>query len=204
MEDKIIISVNKTTGEVNVEGELHSLSKNEVLLLELLNSNPGVIYSAEDISIACWPGRVVSASSVPVAVKRVRDFLKKTQLKSRIITHKGAGYSFLLEDNIEIIFGEMDLDKSVNPVRNEVTTTSSYNSLAIIVISLSVCFFSWFFYSALEWDEISVRYGNNNKQVISSANSDDIDMSSLKAGESIYIDQSNHSVICNEKDCLAP
>ncbi|EAQ2736416.1 hypothetical protein E4H57_23030 [Salmonella enterica] len=204
VEDKVIISANKANGEINVGGELYSLSKNEVLLLELLNSTPGVVYSADDISIACWPGRVVSASSVPVAVKRVRDFLKKAQLKSRIITHKGVGYSFLMDDNIEIIFRDIELVKNDNLVQKDTISTSKYNYLIRVFIALFVCFFVWLFFFTLEWDDISVQNGADNKQIISSTDNDKVDVNSLKSGECLFIDQSNYSVVCTDEGCFVP
>ncbi|EDJ7341981.1 helix-turn-helix domain-containing protein [Salmonella enterica] len=170
----------------------------------LPNSTPGVVYSADDISIACWPGRVVSASSVPVAVKRVRDFLKKAQLKSRIITHKGVGYSFLMDDNIEIIFRDIELVKNDNLVQKDTISTSKYNYLIRVFIAFFVCFFVWLFFFTLEWDDISVQNGADNKQIISSTDNDKVDVNSLKSGECLFIDQSNYSVVCTDEGCFVP
>ena len=77
-----------------INGEEQALSASEVALLYLLYSNPNVIFGSDDIIQKCWPDRIVSAGSVPVSIKHIRDTLKKITEKQVIMTHKGKGYSF--------------------------------------------------------------------------------------------------------------
>ncbi|EGC4270882.1 hypothetical protein JNC30_004663 [Salmonella enterica] len=198
------IEINKTNCILlSKEGE-YALSKNEVLLLELFYTNPNEIFSNDEISTACWPGRVVSQSSVPVAIKRVRDLLKKTNLRSKIITHKGEGYSFSLEDSVKIRFIESEYCDN-----NSLPHTKSDN---IISVKFIVCIFALFsmclcmFLSNLEWNEVSVKYSEHKKiKIITNViDKDGEDFTKYNKGDSVFIDRTNHSVICNEMGCWIP
>lgn len=198
------IEINKTNGILLTKEGEYALSKNEVLLLELFYTNPNEIFSNDEISVACWPGRVVSQSSVPVAIKRVRDLLKKTNLKSKIITHKGEGYSFSLEDSAKIRFIESECCDN-----DSLPHTQSDN---IISVKFIVCIFALFsmclcmFLSNLEWDEVSVKYSEQKKiKIITNAVDDEReDFNKYNKGDSVFIDRTNHSIICNEMGCRIP
>ncbi|EBQ8600492.1 hypothetical protein I6P91_004017 [Salmonella enterica] len=69
---------------------LYYLSKNEMALLAVLYSNPDIIFSAGELREKCWPGRVVSYNSVPVAIKHIRIDV--------VLTIKGEGYQFCRSD----------------------------------------------------------------------------------------------------------
>ncbi|EIA0326220.1 winged helix-turn-helix domain-containing protein, partial [Escherichia coli] len=90
------------------------LSKNEVLLIEYLYKNKGTIISHDELVCHCWPGRMVSASSLPVAIKHIRDIFKKLSSKEVIKTYKGEGYAFLLDIEITITESLDELSASVD------------------------------------------------------------------------------------------
>lgn len=107
------LKVDKNNGTLSFgQGLTFSLSKNECLILELLHSNQGSIICSEHISKTCWPGRVVSPVSVPVAIKHIRDVLKQCFKKQLITTHKGEGYSFTKANDIIISFGDNDVNST--------------------------------------------------------------------------------------------
>ncbi|HAK3505546.1 TPA: hypothetical protein H1R48_004403 [Salmonella enterica] len=78
-----------------IDGESNPLSKNECSLIKYLYERQGILISRDELTQQCWPGRIVSATSLPVAIKHIRDVLKKTKKEEIIKTHKGEGYSFL-------------------------------------------------------------------------------------------------------------
>ncbi|TBL61981.1 winged helix-turn-helix domain-containing protein [Hafnia paralvei] len=111
------------------------LSKNECLVLELLYNNSGDIVSSDTISKTCWPGRIVSPVSVPVAIKHVRDVLKKCSPSSLIKTYKGEGYSF--------VKGEMVINfchENTLPISSEHTLNSDITPLFFSKKTMGVVF----------------------------------------------------------------
>lgn len=96
------VFLDKSNNKVTINDELHALSKNEVLLLEHLYNHAGEVIPRDSLLSICWPERVVSPGSLPVAIKRVRDVLRKALSNEIIITHKNAGYS-LQPNCIELI-----------------------------------------------------------------------------------------------------
>lgn len=197
---KFIIA-HKTTGEIYLDNaKKMSLSKNEVLLFELFYNNPGIIFSADDISVKCWPGRIVSPSSVPVSIKRVRDMLKKLDLSSKIITHKGIGYSYYCNDNINATFSEglVDID-----ISTEMSAAGSHRNGLLLLIAF-IILASCFLFSSLEWNEITSRFNKDKKALIisNSSNESVVNINTLNPGDVIFIDKSNHSILCNEDGCL--
>lgn len=85
-----------------INNEAHALSKNEVLLLEFLYLRAGAVIPRDELISSCWPDRVVSAVSLPVAIKHIRDVLRKATSNEVIKTHKSVGYSFQ-KDSLELV-----------------------------------------------------------------------------------------------------
>ncbi|EEJ2306408.1 hypothetical protein YI53_004568 [Salmonella enterica subsp. enterica] len=109
---KTMVTVNKDTNTVYIDGERYALSTSEIMLLEFLYSNPGVIFPANEISKKCWPGRVVSYASVPVAIKHIRDvFSANNGWRGIIQTKKGEGYKFC-ENGFVINFVNCEYSKN--------------------------------------------------------------------------------------------
>ncbi|MCW6638799.1 winged helix-turn-helix domain-containing protein, partial [Yersinia ruckeri] len=104
---KNTIRVDKENGILRSGDLIFSLSKNECLMLELLYENSDSVISIENIIKGSWLGKVVSPISVPVAIKHIRDILKKCIATQVIVTHKGVGYSFI-KSEIKIIFSHVD------------------------------------------------------------------------------------------------
>lgn len=138
-------TVNKDTNIVYIDGEYYVLSKNEIMLLEFLYSNPGVIFSANEISKKCWPGRIVSCASVPVAIKHIRDvFNINNNRESIILTKKGEGYKFC---ESEFIINFVDNEISMNIQKNSESTISEniifYCGLFIIPVIVFILYFQF-------------------------------------------------------------
>ncbi|EHI7423328.1 winged helix-turn-helix transcriptional regulator [Salmonella enterica] len=96
---EIRIKINKKNNMVFIRDRFYFLSKNETTLLELLYNNPDVVFSVRELSDKCWPGKVVSYNSVPVAIKHIRDIFKINSGCADIIqTRKGEGYQFCGND----------------------------------------------------------------------------------------------------------
>lgn len=88
------VTIEKELCLVYIGDEKYSLSKNEILIIELLYSNPERVLSVAEISKQCWPGRIVSNASVPVSIKHIRDVFKEHFACNIILTVKGVGYRF--------------------------------------------------------------------------------------------------------------
>lgn len=99
------IRVDTLKNLIIIKGEPNLLSKNECLLIRYFYERQGITISRDELIQQCWPGRVVSPTSLPVAIKHIRDILKKAGYNEVIKTHKGEGYS-LLPGILEIDFIE--------------------------------------------------------------------------------------------------
>ncbi|EDT6631064.1 hypothetical protein [Salmonella sp. 32020501-2019-00050] len=87
---KTMVTVNKDTNTVYIDGERYALSTSEIMSLEFWHSNPGVIPPRQRNKKKCWTGRGVSYTSVPVAIKHIRDvFSANNGWRGIILTKKG-------------------------------------------------------------------------------------------------------------------
>lgn len=77
---------------ITIDECYYSLSLNELLIIYVL-ANDNKIFTHSEILEKCWPGKIVSQGSLPVAIKHIRDVFKKHTHEDIIITHKGKGYS---------------------------------------------------------------------------------------------------------------
>ncbi|WP_174847012.1 winged helix-turn-helix domain-containing protein [Yersinia artesiana] len=96
------VVLDKLKNVLMINNEAHALSKNEVLLLEFLYLRAGAVIPRDELISSCWPDRVVSAVSLPVAIKHIRDVLRKATSNEVIKTHKSVGYSFQ-KDSLELV-----------------------------------------------------------------------------------------------------
>ncbi|EGB2280623.1 hypothetical protein ID360_004159 [Salmonella enterica] len=101
------IKINKKNNKVCMGDRLYFLSKNEIALLELLYNHPAVFFSVRELSDKCWPGRVVSYNSVPVAIKHIRDTFKTNSGCTDIIMTKKGGDIDFAEMNLLLILKMM-------------------------------------------------------------------------------------------------
>ncbi|EJY2831547.1 winged helix-turn-helix domain-containing protein, partial [Salmonella enterica] len=135
------IRVDTLKNLIIIKGEPNLLSKNECLLIRYFYERQGITISRDELIQQCWPGRVVSPTSLPVAIKHIRDILKKAGYNEVIKTHKGEGYS-LLPGILEIDFIEggaenkpEDFCKTRKNTRN---LLYSRQALSFITIGLSM------------------------------------------------------------------
>lgn len=176
------------------------LSKNEVLLIEYLYKNKGSIISHDELVCHCWPGRMVSASSLPVAIKHIRDMFKKLSSKEVIKTYKGEGYAFLLD--IEITITE-SLDELPAPVDKQTGAPHANNikipayryflcGIYILIIAFSVFLF---LYNASD-----IRTRKINETDIFSNFDFDTPLPE-KGMTSIFLEQGGKGIFCDKYSC---
>lgn len=182
-------------GTLYINEEEQALSASEVTLLYLLYSNPNVIFGNGDIIKKCWSDRIVSAGSVPVSIKHIRDTLKKITEKQVIVTHKGKGYSF---DNIG---GYINIEMCDTPQRTvglEFESKFSVKKTKTLCISV---FFAITMVGLLDWLSNTFILVDNGLNV----SSEYLGMSKYKKnanGEIVFHDANGKVIRCNNMECL--
>ncbi|KAB0587204.1 MULTISPECIES: winged helix-turn-helix domain-containing protein [Edwardsiella] len=178
-----------------INEEEQALSASEVALLYLLYSNPNVIFGSDDIIKKCWPDRIVSAGSVPVSIKHIRDTLKKITEKQVIITHKGKGYSF---DNIA---GYISIDMcDINQGAISLASDSKFSVTKIKTLFV-IAVGAIFIVGLLDWLSNTFIIVDNDLDV----SSGHLEMSKYKKssnGEVIFHDANGKVIRCNNATCL--
>ncbi|HEN3481057.1 TPA: winged helix-turn-helix domain-containing protein [Yersinia enterocolitica] len=120
------VVLDKLKNVLMINNEAHALSKNEVLLLEHLYLHSGEVIPRDDLITTCWPDRVVSPVSLPVAIKHIRDVLRKATQNEVIKTHKSVGYSFQ-QDSLELAINSAVYEQQINKaeIRQETPVENS-------------------------------------------------------------------------------
>ncbi|MDH3652572.1 MAG: response regulator transcription factor [Saprospiraceae bacterium] len=84
-----VLTIDPTKFEVRLDGELIDLAKKEFLILELLMSTPGKVFSRQEIFRKIWGSDViVGVRTIDVHVRRIREKIGEHYIK----TLKGVGY----------------------------------------------------------------------------------------------------------------
>ena len=88
------LSVNKDNHKVTIDGEEIKLTPIEFDILYLLASNPGKVFSTDEIFERVWNEKVYEANNtVMVHIRRLRGKMKEDQRQDKIITTVwGVGY----------------------------------------------------------------------------------------------------------------
>ena len=76
-----------------------TLSRSECLLLKHLMDNCSQTLCREFLLTHCWPGRIVTSSSLNVAIKNVRSALKEVGSDCKVITVQKEGYCFVAPES---------------------------------------------------------------------------------------------------------
>ena len=87
-EDKIIANnmvLDKNTKELLVDGEIKLLTNIEYKIMELLMSNRGKVFSAEEIYEKVWQEPCYSKDTVMVHIKRIRSKIEKDRKNPKYI-----------------------------------------------------------------------------------------------------------------------
>lgn len=90
IDGKIISSKTKVVLDAKTGLMQTIISRAQRNIINVLYNNAGIIFSKKDIKEIGWPGRVVSNSSVVVAISEIRNVIGN----HRIITISGEGYLF--------------------------------------------------------------------------------------------------------------
>ncbi len=200
----VILDVLRNT--MIIDGEPNPLSKNECFLIKYLYEKQGTLISRDELIQHCWPGRVVSAASLPVAIKHVRDILKKIKNEEVIKTHKGEGYSFLpgiVEIKIITPHSEDKTVRTKKSVKIKMHKAPIQNTLTAFRIGVNL-----FFWGVLSF-VVYTRYTNNIKQwhtkngslIISTSETTREIKDTFPEGDSVFIDDMDSTLICNKLTC---
>jgi DNA-binding winged helix-turn-helix (wHTH) protein len=92
--DTLTQTVTRTSDQQSIK-----LSKSEVLIVALLASNHGITICREHLLKCCWPGKVVTHSSLTVAIKNIRNAFAIIGEDNIIVTEPKKGYSIRLQEN---------------------------------------------------------------------------------------------------------
>lgn len=93
LDDSGVELINNTLTDSNFNKRV-SLSPSESLILEQLVKNSPKAVGRDFLLEHCWPGRVVTGSSLNVAVKNIRTALNSIGCDCKILTVQKEGYSF--------------------------------------------------------------------------------------------------------------
>ncbi|EFN9614277.1 hypothetical protein D3G46_23870 [Escherichia coli] len=189
-----------------IDDESNPLSKNECFIIKHLYERQGTTISRDELTQHCWPGKVVSATSLPVAIKHIRDVLKKIKNEEIIKTHKGEGYSFLpgvIEMKIIDSHPEEKLANTKNTVKTRHQKLQIQKVLTAITIGISM-----FFWGAISFvtyakysNNIKHRYTKSGSLIISTSETTSELTDDLHEGESIFIDDMESTLICDKLTC---
>ncbi len=181
-----------------------------MLILEYLYNNAGKTVSREDLLSKCWPDRIVSPVSLPVAIKHIRDIFKQITDCEVIITHKSIGYSFCNE-NINITIKEeyppssnaTDYDKNSPKTSKRIATFINkyrgwYGDILIYALVLLLL-------KALLGDDNIVTITNKETQhkLITNASISIEKVNDLFSNHDdiIFFDDASGLIKCNDKGC---
>lgn len=120
-------------------GTACSLARKELLLIEMLLAANGELVGRESLLESCWEGKIVTGSSLNVAIRNIRLALTKCGSSMRIITVPRQGYAIVISDEKE------NTDFEVIPLSN---ISKKYNSKMVeccfIITALIIfCFFTY-------------------------------------------------------------
>lgn len=198
------IRVDTLKNLIIIKGEPNLLSKNECLLIRYFYERQGITISRDELIQQCWPGRVVSPTSLPVAIKHIRDILKKAGYNEVIKTHKGEGYS-LLPGILEIDFIEGGAENKPEDFckRRKNTRNLLYSRQALSFITIGLSMFSGVFLGlTICTNNIKHWRTDNGALIISSSKmtSQVAEYTSYQEG-SVFIDDMGSALICNKFKC---
>ena len=90
------VTIDPTRRRVTRDGDVVSLTPQEFSLLYLLASNPGIVFSRDELLTRIWyNGVFVTDRGVDTLVKRLRQKIETDPSRpTRIITVRGTGYKF--------------------------------------------------------------------------------------------------------------
>ncbi len=92
------VEIDRTKHEVKVGGRPVGLRPKEFKLLVTLASNPGVLFSREQLGEIIWDSNFVGSSrTIDVHIRRLREKIEKASTFKFIKTAHGLGYRFELE-----------------------------------------------------------------------------------------------------------
>lgn len=198
----VVVSVNKSINSIIINGSEYQLSKSEITLLELLYNNPNSVFSAFEIARICWLGRVVSNSSIPVAVKHIRDVFRNNAGRDIILTKKGEGYQFYGSD-IKIIFLDIPSPVQIEAQHNSLLQNKNDDGV-IKKLHLNFLIFIMIFFIFLILYKHSYEYIKYSKidgvvHISNGSISSKVNKYNLKKNDSIFIDR-DYVITCHTDD----
>ncbi|MCX2761134.1 helix-turn-helix domain-containing protein [Vibrio sp. Sgm 22] len=102
-----------------------NLNEVEVKILSILMRNSGNVVTRSELIENSWGGRVVTGSSLNVAIKKIRDASKNTPLEGKIVTLPKKGYMFTKDDYTQSISDTTIVDCNIDISSNTINEISS-------------------------------------------------------------------------------
>ncbi|CDT38695.1 winged helix-turn-helix domain-containing protein [Vibrio coralliirubri] len=99
-----------------------NLNEVEVKILSILMRNSGNVVARSELIENSWGGRVVTGSSLNVAIKKIRDASKNTPLEGKIVTLPKKGYMFTKDDYTKSISDTTIVDRNIDISSNNISS----------------------------------------------------------------------------------
>ncbi|CDT92743.1 hypothetical protein VCR12J2_250001 [Vibrio coralliirubri] len=84
--------------------------------------NSGNVVARSELIENSWGGRVVTGSSLNVAIKKIRDASKNTPLEGKIVTLPKKGYMFTKDDYTKSISDTTIVDRNIDISSNNISS----------------------------------------------------------------------------------
>lgn len=112
------------------DNESVKLSRSESLIICMLAGKPNVAVSRDELLEACWTGKVVTNSSLTVAIKHIRSAFLELGAEDVIVTEPKKGYLIRLHAAENIAQEAEDNPPATGEVINDEHTENGNNSVS--------------------------------------------------------------------------
>ncbi|TDR71492.1 winged helix-turn-helix domain-containing protein [Photobacterium lutimaris] len=122
------------------DNESVKLSRSESLIVCMLAEKPNVAVSRDALLEGCWTGKVVTNSSLTVAIKHIRSAFLELGAEDVIVTEPKKGYLIRLHATENIALEAEDKPPATGETVNEAHTESVNNSVLTEIKQTNVNF----------------------------------------------------------------
>ncbi|OIN29059.1 transcriptional regulator [Vibrio barjaei] len=107
-----------------------TLSLSECLILKHLMNNGSQTLGRDYLLTHCWPGRVVTNSSLNVAIKNIRNALLEVDSCCKVITVQKEGYCLVVPEqgDVQVVGFDASIDENRSTVKSDQPKLDAVNS----------------------------------------------------------------------------
>ncbi|MCG9788432.1 winged helix-turn-helix domain-containing protein [Vibrio mediterranei] len=107
-----------------------TLSWSECLILKHLMNNGLQTLGREYLLTHCWPGRVVTNSSLNVAIKNIRNALLEVDSSCKVITVQKEGYCLVIpeQSDVQVVGFDASIDENRSTLKSDQPKLDALNS----------------------------------------------------------------------------